>query len=524
MALNLRAAIVMLLCTALAGCVTLQEDYQATPSYAFDRPEETTLGRARAQDQARHPGESGYRLISGGVAALLTRAAMADLAERSIDAQYYIFESDAAGAFLLERLIAAAERGVRVRILLDDYTLGFEDVALAQLADAHPKIEIRVFNPFPNRSRLLRPLQLAFQLDRLGMRMHNKAFIADGQVAVVGGRNIGDHYFEAQETSNFRDVDILATGPIVWSIGMHFDEYWNSPVTVPVAAFGVTLSERWGKREMEHLRRFAEEPRGPHAEYARRKLEFTGRLLAGGADLVWAKGLAVAERPMRISDSAKSARLQSEILQTLATVRNEARREVVMVMAYYVPGKRGVELISELTSRGVRVRILTNSLASTDVPAVHAGYVPYRPALLAAGAELHEYRADAQRPAPQEHVMRDGSTNSALHAKVIVYDRRTVWIGSANSDPRSRRLNTESGLLIESEVLAERMLKSMEPDFSAERSWRLSLQDPGLGNRIVWSGVQDGKSVVLDTEPSGGVLRGLGAWFYSILPGIESLL
>jgi putative cardiolipin synthase len=519
----LRAAVVILLCTAVTGCVTLREDYPTTPSYAFDRPGETTLGRAMVAEQARHPGESGYRLISGGVAALLTRAAMADLAERSIDAQYYIFQSDAAGAFLLERLIAAAGRGVRVRILLDDYMLGFEDVALAQLADAHPQIEIRIFNPFPNRSRLLRPLQLAFQLDRLGMRMHNKAFIADGQIAVVGGRNIGDHYFEAQETSNFRDVDILATGPIVADVGRHFDEYWNSPVTVPVAAFGVTLSERWGKREMEHLRRFAEEPRGPHAEYARRKQEFTGRLLAGTADFAWAKGVSVAERPVRAPDSTKSARLQSEILRTLANVRNEAKREVVMVMAYYVPGKRGVELISELTARGVRVRILTNSLASTDVLAVHAGYAPYRPALLATGAEIHEYRPDAQRPAPQEHVMRAGSTNSALHAKVIVYDRRTVWIGSANSDPRSRRLNTESGLLIESAILAERILKSLEPDFSPERSWRLSLQDPETG-AIAWSGTQDGKPVRLDTEPGGGLLRGFGTWLFSILPGVESLL
>jgi len=522
--MNLRAAVVILLCTAVAGCLTLKEDYQATPSYAFDRPGETTLGRAMAEEQSRHPGDSGYRLISGGVAALLTRAAMADLAERSIDAQYYIFESDAAGAFLLERLIAAAERGVRVRILLDDFMLGFEDIALAKLADAHPQIEIRVFNPFPDRSRWSRPLQMMFHLDRLGMRMHNKAFIADGQIAVVGGRNIGDHYFEAQETSNFRDVDILATGPIVADVGMHFDEYWNSSVTVPVAAFGVTFSERWGKREMEHLRRFAEEPRGPHAEYARRKQEFTSRLLTGTADYAWAKGAAIAERPVRAPDNTKSARSQSEILQTLANVRNEAKREVVIVMAYYIPGKRGVELISEMVARGVRVRILTSSMASTDVLAAHVGYAPYRPALLSAGAELYEYRPDATRPAPQDHVMRAGSTNSALHAKVIVYDRRTVWIGSANSDPRSRRLNTESGLLIESEVLAERILKSVEPDFSAERSWRLSLQDPGLSNRIVWSGVQDGKSVLLESEPDSGGLRGLGAWFYSILPGIESLL
>jgi len=400
-------------------------------------------------------------------------------------------------------------------------------VALARLVDAHPQIEIRIFNPFPYRARWSRPLQLAFQLDRLGMRMHNKVFAADGQVAVLGGRNISDHYFEAQGESNFRDLDILASGPIVRDVSRHFDEYWNSPVAVPVSAFRVTLSERWGKRELEELRRFANEPHGPHAEYARRKPEFVKRLLAGGGDFIWAQGVAVAERPVRgPADAAKSAKIGSEILRTLAIVRKQVKREVVMVMAYYVPGERGVELVSELVARGVRVRILTNSLASTDVLAAYAGYSIYRPALLAAGVELHEYRADAQRPAPKGQRMRHGSTDSALHAKVIVYDRRIVWIGSANSDPRSRRLNTEAGLLIESEVLAERVLKSLEQDFSPQHSWRLALDgDPRSdGKHIVWTGEQDGKPLRLEQEPGGSLLRGIGVWFYSILPGIESLL
>ena len=521
-----RAAVALLLAT-LAGCVTLQENYPTPPSYAFDRPQETTLGRAAAARQAQHPGLSGYRLINGGVAALMTRAAMADLAERSIDAQYYVYEPDAAGAFLLERLIDAAGRGVRVRLLLDDYMLGFEDVALAKLVDAHPQIEIRVFNPFPHRARWTRPLQVVLHLDRLGMRMHNKVFIADGQKAVVGGRNIGDHYFEAQETSNFRDVDVLASGPIVKEVGRQFDEYWNSPLAVPVAAFGVALSERWGQRERDELRRFAAEPQGPHAQYERRKQEFTERLLKGAADLVWADAVAIAEQPVRgVPDPAKGARSLSEISRTLSDMRRTAQKEVVMVMAYYVPGKRGVELMSELVARGVKVRILTNSLASTDVVAVHAGYATYRPALLAAGVELHEFRVDAERPAPQDHVMRRGSTESALHAKVIVYDRRFVWIGSANADHRSRRLNTEAGLLIESEELAQRLLKGLERDFSPRQSWRLVLesgQDRNAGG-IVWTGEVDGKEVRLTEEPGAGWARGLEYWFYSILPGIENLL
>jgi putative cardiolipin synthase len=523
----LQAAAAVLVLATVASCVTLREDYQATPSFAFDAPEQTSLGRAYRDDQARHPGLSGFRLINGGVSALLTRAALADLAERAIDLQYYIYEPDAAGAFLLERLIAAAERGVRVRILLDDYMLGFEDVALARLVDAHPRIEIRIFNPFPHRARWTRPLQLALQLDKLGMRMHNKVFVADGQVAVIGGRNISNTYFEAEGEANFRDLDILAAGPVVKDISGHFDEYWNSALAVPVAAFSVTRGESVGRHEFEELARFSKEPRGPHAEYGRRKPDFVKRMLAGGADMVWAKGEAVAEMPERVPDDrAVSGSARSAVLRTLAAVRKEATREVVMVMAYYIPGKRGIEVVSELVSRGVKVRVLTNSLASTDVLAVHASYSSYRPALLAGGIDLHEYRADARRPAPAEHVMRAGSSDSALHAKVRIYDGRTVWIGSANSDARSRRINTEAGLLIHSEELAARLLKALERDFSPQHSWRLALEaaDGSGAKQVVWIGEQDGKAVRLTQEPAAGFLRALSQFFYAVLPNIEHLL
>ena len=186
-----------------------------------------------------------------------------------------------------------------------------------------------------------------------------------------------------------------------------------------------------------------------------------------------------------------------------------------------MPGARGIEVMSDLRRRGVRVRVLTNSLASTDAPAVHAGYSRYRAALLAAGVELHEYRHDAQRPAREGHLMREGDSESALHAKVIVYDRRLIWVGSANSDPRSRRLNTEGGFLIESATLAERLLARIEDDFSLQHSWRLALEN---GSRIVWNGMQDGQLVQLHDESGAGPIRRLRAWLYSLVPGIEDLL
>ncbi|MDH3287683.1 MAG: phospholipase D family protein [Betaproteobacteria bacterium] len=512
---------------ATAGCVTIQADFKATPSYAFDHPEQTSLGRAYFAHQALHPGKSGFRLINSGVSALMTRAALADLAEHTIDLQYYIYDPDETGAFLLERLIDAAGRGVRVRILLDDFALGFDDLDLLKIVDVHPNIEIRVFNPFPHRSRWLRPLQLALQLDTLGMRMHNKVFAVDGAVAILGGRNISNHYFEAQAQANFRDLDVLAAGPIVSQVSTQFDEYWNSLVSVPVAAFGTPPSEQASSRTLDALHRLAEAQHGPHAEYLRRKPEFLQRMLSGAPELIWASGRVVAERPVRERpERHRSARSLSEISRTLSVVRQSVKNDLAMVMAYYVPGKRGVEVLSELTDRGVRVRVLTNSLASTDVLAVYVGYSRHRVALLEAGVELYEYRADAQRPARAGHVMRPGSTDSALHAKVIVYDRRVVWIGSANSDPRSRRLNTEVGFLIESEPLAERVLKGLERDFSPVHSWRLAMDlDPGSGeSQIVWMGERDGEHLRLHQEPGGRLLRQLGVLFYSLLPGLEDHL
>ena len=507
--------------------VAIREDYQATPSYAFDRPEETTLGRAFAPDQARHGDLSGFRLLQGGVGALMTRAALADLAERAIDLKYFIYEPDETGAFLLEKLIAAAERGVRVRILLDDYALGFEDLYLAQIVDEHPLIEIRVFNPLSDRSRWSRPLQIALHLDRLGMRMHNKVFAVDSQVAILGGRNISNRYFEARAESHFRDLDVLAAGPIVRDVSRQFDEYWNSPLAVPVSAFVAPSQARSTTQRLAELHRLAAAEHGPHAEYAQRKEVFLGRLLKGDPEMVWAKGTVVSEVPVReLPDQARSARSLSEISRTLAIERQAVKYELVMVMAYYVPGARGVEVMSELTRRGVRVRILTNSLAATDVLAVHAGYSRYRAALLATGVELHEYRPDAQRPAREGHLMRHGDSDSALHAKVIVYDRRLIWVGSANSDPRSRRLNTEGGFLIESAPLAERLLARIEDDFSFQHSWRLALesgQESGK-KQIVWSGMQDGRLVRLHEEPGADLMRQFRAWFYSLMPGLEDLL
>jgi putative cardiolipin synthase len=517
-----QAAAALFLAASVAGCATFRDDYTAPPSQAFDRPEQTTIGQAFAGTQAQRPGLSGFRLINNGVSALMTRAALADLAERSIDVQYYIFDPDETGAFLLERLIAAAQRGVRVRLLLDDYLLAMDDATLAKI-DAHPNIEVRIFNPYRDRARWSRTLQMFFHLDRLGHRMHNKIFAVDGQIGVLGGRNISNHYMEGEADSNFRDIDLLTTGPILRDVEKSFDAFWSSEMVVPVAAFGNAPAETELSRRFEQLRQDAAANHGPYAEYARRKPEYMRRILAGEG-FIWARGQAIAEPPVR--QKPGDAKPSSAIARALAIARQAAQKEVTYEVAYFVPGDKGVKVLSELAARGVRVRILTNSLASTDVVAVHAGYARYREALLAGGVELYEYRVDAKRPEPVGHRLRLGSSGSALHAKVVIHDRKLVWVGSANFDPRSRRLNTEAGLLIESEALAEKLLSSMERDFTPQESWRLALEKEAdsSSRRMVWHGEENGKPVRHYREPGAGFWRSFSAGFYSLLPGLEELL
>lgn len=514
-------AFAALLVFLVAACATIRADYTATPSYAFDRPEETALGRAYAAAQARRPGESGFRLINNGSSALLTRSALADAAEKTIDVQTYIYDADEVGLFLLERLVAAADRGVRVRMLFDDQELGLDDNLLA-LLDSHPNIEIRTFNPFPDRARWSRWLHLLSKLDQLGKRMHNKVFSVDSQAAIVGGRNISNRYFEGQGGSNFRDFDVVAFGPVVKEVSAHYDAYWNSEIAVPVAAYPARAGDRRLADYIKELSERADPEIGPHAEYAQRRVEFEHRVFKGQEDLIWAKGRAVAEPPIR--QKAGDTKPSSEVARAIAIARQKTTQEMWIATAYFVPGTRGVEVLSELVKKGVRVRILTNSLASTDVVPVHSGYARYRVPLLEAGVELHEYRTDAPRPTGVRQLLRVGRSESALHAKAVVFDRRVVWIGSANFDPRSRRLNTEAGFLIESEALGKRVIDTMERDFSAENSWRVTLEPDSKSERkrIYWSGLRNGQMVRLDREPDVGNARKFSVFFFKIIP--EDLL
>ena len=516
--MTVRCAALALAALLAGGCASIQPGFQAVPSHAFDAPAQTRLGRQFAADEARHAGQSGFRLINNGVSALMTRAAMSDAAERSLDLQTYIFEADESGCFLLERVLAAAARGVRVRMLVDDYVRGMPD-KLLHFLDAHPQIEVRMFNPYPGRADWTRSVQMIFDLASLGRRMHNKMFLVDAQIGILGGRNIGNHYFEAHGDANFRDVDVFASGSIVRQAGGNYDRYWNSDIVIPVAAFPPA-------EPMTSLADVCAAPSaeaGPQVEYQRSAAEFRNRVTSSDG-LVWARGTAVAETPVR--NSASRSLGASSIALIHGRARREVKQEMLMAVAYFVPGQQGVKLLTDLAARGVRVRVLTNSLASTDVVAVHSGYVRYREPLLAGGVELHEYLYDSARPAPAAHRMRLGTSASTLHAKVAIYDRRLLWIGSANFDPRSARINTETGVMIESAELAARIAGSLERDLSPAQSWKLVLQyNAGAGRyQIAWSALRAGAPVVFAHEPDASLWRHLAVGFYSLIPGLEDLL
>ena len=502
--------------TALVmGCPSVRYDVPRPSSYAFDRPAETFLGRSYATQLADTPGQSGFRLLVPGQEAFLARAALAESAERTLDLQYYIVGEDATATLLLYRALRAAQRGVRVRLLIDDlYAVG-RDFDLAAFA-AHPNVQVRVFNPFLRRgplgiSRLLEYLGDSARLDR---RMHNKLWIADNAAAIVGGRNLGDAYFNVGGESDFADLDVLAAGPVVAEVSRSFDAYWNSEWAVPVAAF---VGDPPGSAQMDLVlsRLAAGAERFRESEYARtlRATEL-GRLVRDGRfPLVAAHARAVYEPPARTG--AASPEAPAQIMSVLREAVEAAQREVILISPYFIPSERGLGVLGTLVKRGVRVRVLTNSLASTDVPIVHAGYARYRGALLARGVELHELRPGATRSGSARPGL---SSGASLHAKAVVVDRKVVLVGSMNLDPRSRLANTEVAVLIESAVLGGQLGALFDEAASPDEAFRVELTERGNESApLAWTGREDGKLVRYSNEP-------LASWWRRFISSVLGAL
>jgi len=496
------------------GCSSVRFDVPHPPSHAIDRPEDTSLGRTFASRLSATQGQSGFYLLVSGQEAFIDRAALAASAERTLDLQYYIIAEDETATLLLYRVLNAAQRGVRVRLLIDDIYAGGRDFELAALA-AHPNVEVRVFNPFPRRGPLgiFRLLDFFGDSSRLNRRMHNKLWIADNAVAVIGGRNLGDAYFSVRVESDFADLDVLAAGPVVAEISRSFDEYWNSEWAVPIAAFS---GEPPGAAQLNLVlsRMAARAERFHETEYARtlRATDF-GRLLRGGlVPLVPAIATVLYDAPAR-SEAATTNGLG--IFPILRTIVEAARQEVILVSPYFIPSERGMGVLCGLAGRGVRVRVLTNSLASTDVPVVHAGYARRRPRLLACGVELHELRPNAL---PSGSARSGLSSGASLHVKAIMVDRKYVLVGSMNLDPRSRLSNTEVAVLLESAVLGDQFGELFEEATSLDQAFRVDLTEYGNPDApLAWTGREDGKPVRYSGEP-------LASWWRRTSSGLLGAL
>jgi putative cardiolipin synthase len=502
-----------------AGCASLPAHIERSESHALRGTESTLLGqRAQAKLKA-HPGESGFRPLQSGVDALLARMVLAEAAERSLDVQYYIWHHDLTGRYFADALLRAADRGVRVRVLLDDVGARADDENLLSLG-AHPNIEIRLFNPVASRS--FRSVGMLTDFSRVNRRMHNKSFIADNQHAILGGRNIGDEYFGAQSEVAFGDLDVLTVGPGVSDVSEAFDRYWNAPAAIPIAAL---LGRSGESSRLDTLRAelaaFIEAQRD--SPYVTRSKSQLAEMMAAGTDgFFWGKGHLLYDDPSKISRAPEDT--EGHLLPQFANLGERVQKELLIVSPYFIPGNSGVAWMGGLVKRGVRVTVLTNSLAATDVGAVHAGYQRYREALLEAGVRLYELKPDAiEHERAKSGKGGISGSRASLHAKTFVFDRRAVFIGSLNLDPRSIQLNTEIGVVCESAPLAEELAGKLEQNLD-RIAWRLERIVDGSGPaRIAWIETSaEGVRQRLE-EPGVSTWRKVTVWFLGLLP-IESQL
>ncbi|MET0656742.1 MAG: phospholipase D family protein [Steroidobacteraceae bacterium] len=474
---------------------------------------ETNLGRAAADAAAVHAGQSGFLVLDSGKDALLERLALIESAERSIDLQYYIWNSDSTGRYMAERVYAAAERGVRVRILLDDMNTKARDAVLAFL-DSHPAIEVRIYNPIAARSGAGRLLGIARDFSRVNRRMHNKSLTADGAATIVGGRNIGDEYFDASAELNFRDRDLLSVGPVVAQVEEAFDTFWNSPWAYPVASLTkATLTpQEAGVRRAGAIHageELAQRGYHPVSELLPAQAHFSSML----QQLVWAPARLVHDVPPVDGEVSDTSAVQP-VAQALADIASAAQQEVLIESAYFILGDPALERFAQLKAHGVRLRALTNSLASNDLATNHSGYARRRGQMLKSGIELYELRPDA---ASCQTLVFNGCRDGAfgLHAKSAVFDRRIVYVGSFNVNLRSAYLNTETALIIESPALAERIAQSIEVNLRAENSWRVEADDEG---HLRWVTTRNGVEEVTTHEPATGLWRRFQVGFYKLFP------
>lgn len=510
--------LLLALLLSLAGCASVsppRELSQALPA------EQSAFGRSVLSQAADHPGRSGFRLLPNSTEAFHARAELLRNAQRSIDLQYYIVHDGLSTRALVRELLNAADRGVRVRVLLDDTTSDGLDTLIGTLA-AHPNIQIRVFNPLHlgRSTGLTRATGRLFNLSLQHRRMHNKLFLVDSAMAIVGGRNLGDEYFDAEPNLNFTDIDMLGIGPVAQQLSHSFDQYWNSALSRPIGDF------LWHQPDADDLRvsrqrldDWLSEARTKHKALYDRLMAWQShpRLGVWRKELIWAHSQALWDAPSKVLARDEP---DPQLLMTrqLAPDLKGVQHELILVSAYFVPGETGLLYLTGRADAGVTVKLLTNSLEATDVPAVHGGYAPYRRALLEHGVQLFELRRQPGDPSSTRGLNFTGSSDSSLHSKAMVFDRHKTFIGSFNFDPRSVLWNTEVGVLVDSPKLADYTRALALQGMAPPVSYRPMLQD----GKMVWVTEDNGVIHTLTHEP-GGVWRRFNAWIAKAV-GLEKML
>jgi putative cardiolipin synthase len=486
---------------ALAGCTSLPSTVSRSASHALPPSGDIPLIRAFRSQQQEHPGKSGFQLLSSGRTAFASRVALADLAVMTLDLQYYSVGDDLTTDLLLDRIAAAAARGVRVRVLLDD--VDSSGRTFARRAGAlHANIQVRLFNPFlaSDVSTVLRVGEFLLDAGRLNRRMHNKVWVADNAVAIFGSRNLGDAYFDSDSRANFVDVDVLATGSIVAEMSRSFDAYWNSASAWPVEAFGVPEGAGARREVRTALDGRLARCRAERACNWTTDAGLRSALSSGQLALSWGRAALDYDPP----DGAKMD-VPTGIAHAAHNGQSNGHQpgELLVVSPYFIPEEDGLAHLESMRRRGDRIVVLTNSLASTDSPAAHAGYASRRQRLIEQGVELYEIRPTPDGRHRAVHRWGRASAGS-LHAKFIVQNRRYVIIGSRNQDPRSRLHNTEAWLTVDSAELATELATLLEEGIEPHHAYKLELIEDGRHKILTWLTDEGGLVVRHRVEPHAG--------------------
>ena len=490
----------------LLSCTTLPNPEIKTVSFAYDPPADSRLAVASRQlvGQVNY-GKSGFLKLFRNDDAMHWRILLADMAEETLDMQYFIWKGDASGELLLDRVIKAADRGVRVRILVDDIYLIGTDRTIAALSQ-HPHIEMRMFNPAQTRtgSIVLRGLEFLGNIEQMNHRMHNKLIVADNHFTIVGGRNLGNEYFGLNPKQNFTDFDVLAFGPVAGKVSASFDIYWNNQWAYP----GEALLQNYKDQELlpllrEELQELLEKNEHLLATFQQQKQGWNALLLKLADNTRAGTARVIYDEPL-VGESIPPVQL----IETLGELAGNAQYELLISTPYFIPHEDFYQAVTNLISRGVRIMVLTNSLGSTNHPIVHSGYKKHRKKVIEMGVALFELRHDAtargkfDTPPVQSKAF-------GLHAKYMVIDRKFTFVGSLNLDPRSIYINTEMGLIIHNATLAEGAAREFEEELKPENSWQVLLDDKG---RLFWKS----GDTIARREPARSVWHRFQSWFFGL--------